>query len=133
MESHKERIERREAADRRKERLIAEEMGRSESLSVEGMGLRGRITGHNLVYVVLGIMLVASIVFMIRDHDIRTSERTAMLIQYNQALAEGQRRIIETVGEGNYILLQNEKTRQEMAARIAMPDSLRAKMDRGIR
>ncbi len=137
-ETHEERIARIEAADeaaRKREFLLAmnEELRRAppESLSVEGMGFKGRVTGPALVYTALGILLFAAIGYMIRDHDLRAVERAQQISAQVAAIAKGQERTIDTLREVAYIMLQDEPTRRAMAARISMPDTLREKMDRG--
>ena len=139
MESHDERIariEKADAAERKKEFTLAlkEELlnrSQAESLSVEGMGFKGSITSQHLVYVVLGILLSLAIAWMIRDHDLRSAERTNSTKAQSAEMKEEIKKLSEVVSEGNYIQLQDEQTRRAMAARIAMPEGLRAKMDRG--
>ena len=131
MESHDDKIVRIEAEDKRRFIAAVNEAIRgnaksappeTESLSVEGMGFKGRITSQHLVYVVLGILLSLAIAYMIRDHDVRSAASVQVII-------ESQREIVKTVSEGNYILMQDDAWRRDNADRIAMPESLRAKID----
>lgn len=121
-------------AERRRELLLAvEEVNRrvcdsqAESVSIEGMGFKGKatgpglLTGHGTIYAALGIMVFLTIAYMIRDHDLKAYDRAQVLI-------EQQRKILEATNEIPYILTLTDDERK--ALRLDMPESLRKKAGR---
>ena len=134
-ESHEDRKDRITAEDRAIKKAIYREAmeddraAQKESLSLEGMGFKGSVSGDKLIYVALIIIVGLAIAYMVRDHDMRAQERASQLIAQDRHLLDGQKKLEETVGEVAYILTLTEDQRKSL--KLDMPDSLRRKADLG--
>ena len=112
-----------------REALEEDRTTQKESLSVEGMGFKGSVTGDKLIYAALVILVGLTTAYMIRDHDLRAVERATHLAGESRAIVDGQKKLEETVGEVAYILTLNDEQRK--ALKMDMPESLRRKSDLG--
>ena len=134
-ETHEDRVTRITSEDRAiRKAIIREAMdedrnAQKETMSLEGMGFKGSVSGDKLIYAALVILVGLVIAYMIRDHDIRAQERATQLLAQDKSLLEGQRKLEETVGEVAYILTLTEDQRKSL--KLDMPESLRRKSDLG--
>ena len=134
-ESHEDRVDRITSEDRAIRKAILREAidedrtAQKESMSLEGMGFKGSVSGDKLIYVALVIFVGLAIAYMVRDHDMRAQERASQLIAQDRHLLEGQKKLEETVGEVAYILTLDDSQRK--ALKMDMPESLRRKSDLG--
>lgn len=140
-ETHEERLERIAREDREhREKLIRDLLdGRSpeesfphlhqaESLGFDGMGVKLKANGQNVIAVVLLVACVGFLAYMIRDHDMRNIERAASVVQASKDIAQKQTEVKEGMAEIVYVLTLDEKDRK--ALRMDMPESLRKRRER---
>lgn len=131
-ESPEERVERIEAETRRRELLAAvDEVNRrasqDESLTVEGMGFKGKVIGDKIIYVVLAILIAVALGYLINSHEANAKARAEQLADHDKMLLDGQRKIQDALGSVAYILTLDDAQRK--ALKLDMPESLRRQLD----
>ena len=99
-----------------------------ESLGFDGMGVKVKANGRNVVEAVILIACVGFLAYMIRDHDMRNVERAASVVAASKEIAQRQAEVKESMAEVVYVLTLDEKDRK--ALRMDMPESLRKRRER---
>lgn len=131
-ESHadkKARIEREDEAEQR--RLIREAIDGMtpeqraaagvESLAIEGAGIKAKVTGDRLVYVLLCLLVAAALSYLIIEHDKSTR---AEMVKNSSAID----RMADRMEENTYVNTLTEDKKK--ALNLDMPESLRKRTGR---
>lgn len=90
------------------------------------IGWKLKLSGRHTVVLIAIITCTAFIMWMLRDHDLRAAERSAVLTNQSNSLHETQKDLTIAVDNLVWVMLLPESERAKL--KLDMPDSMRRKL-----